>query len=63
MKVFGYERAESVDHAIEAASQAGAAYYAGGTNRLDLMKAGVRQPDRLVDITRLDELKSMRGES
>ncbi len=59
MKVFGYERAESVDHAIEAASQAGAAYYAGGTNLLDLMKAGVRQPDRLVDITRLDELKSI----
>lgn len=59
MKVFDYERAESVGHAIEAASKTGAAYYAGGTNLLDLMKAGVRQPDRLVDITRLDELKAI----
>src|SRR5262245_36918615 len=56
MKSFDYVRPESVSDAIAAASLPGAAYLAGGTNLLDLMKGGVSRPDRLVDITRLPGL-------
>ncbi|WP_018147455.1 FAD binding domain-containing protein [Henriciella marina] len=57
MKSFDYQRPETIEEAIKAANKPGASYYAGGTNLLDLMKAGVRTPDSLVDITRLDDLK------
>ena len=56
MKTFDYQRAESVETAVKAASEPGSVFYAGGTNLLDLMKAGVRQPDRLIDITRIEGL-------
>lgn len=56
MKTFDYVRAESVTEAVAAASQAGAAYLAAGTNLLDLMKAGVSRPERIVDVTRLPGL-------
>lgn len=59
MNIFDYERPETVADAIKAASKPGASYYAGGTNLLDLMKAGVRTPESLVDITRLDELQQI----
>ena len=52
MQPFAYSRASSVAEAIAAAAQ-GARYLAGGTNLLDLMKADVEAPARLVDITRL----------
>ena len=54
MKPFDYQRAETRDQAIAAASTDGAAFIAGGTNLLDLMKLEVVGPDRLVDINRLD---------
>ncbi len=53
MNRFEYVRPESIPAAVAAASQPGAAYLAGGTNLLDLMKGGVTRPNRLVDITRL----------
>ncbi|MBB2991538.1 xanthine dehydrogenase YagS FAD-binding subunit [Mycolicibacterium iranicum] len=52
MKTFDYHRATTVGDAIEHAS-AGARFYAGGTNLLDLMKSGVESPDALVDVGRL----------
>ena len=56
MKRFDYVRPTSVADAVAAATQPGAAYLAGGTNLLDLMKGGVAGPDRLVDIGRLPGL-------
>jgi xanthine dehydrogenase YagS FAD-binding subunit len=56
MKTFDYIRPANISDAIAAAAQPGAAYLAGGTNLLDLMKGGVTRPDRLVDVTRLPGL-------
>ena len=53
MRAFEYVRATSGAEAIDAAGQ-GAAFIAGGTNLLDLMKLEVMAPERLIDITRLD---------
>jgi xanthine dehydrogenase YagS FAD-binding subunit len=53
MRPFDYARAQTRPDATAAASQ-GAAFIAGGTNLLDLMKLEVMTPDRLVDINRLD---------
>jgi len=54
MKTFDHRHATSVDDAIEAVSAPGAAFLAGGTNLLDLMKGGVAAPTALVDLRRLD---------
>lgn len=54
MKPFDYARARSSAEAIDAAAAPGAAFIAGGTNLLDLMKIEVMAPDRLVDINRLE---------
>ena len=54
MKPFEYVRAESRADAVGEGAAEGAAFIAGGTNLLDLMKIEVMAPDRLVDITRLD---------
>ncbi len=56
MNRFDYVRPTSLAEAVAAAAMPGAAYLAGGTNLLDLMKGGVARPERLVDITRLPEL-------
>lgn len=57
MKEFSYSRAEGPADAIElgtATTQASPVrYLAGGTNLIDLMRVGVEQPDRLIDISRL----------
>jgi xanthine dehydrogenase YagS FAD-binding subunit len=49
----GYRRATSVADALRLAAQPGAAFVAGCTNLVDLMKGGVASPTLLVDITRL----------
>ncbi|WP_460451343.1 FAD binding domain-containing protein [Alsobacter sp. SYSU BS001988] len=59
MKTFDYVRPSSIGEAVAAASQPGAAYLAGGTNLLDLMKGDVSRPDRLVDVTRLPGLDAI----
>ncbi|MEU4669677.1 xanthine dehydrogenase family protein subunit M [Amycolatopsis sp. NPDC023774] len=53
MRAFEYVRTSEVDDALAASERAGAAYLAGGTTQVDLMKDGVLTPERLVDITRL----------
>jgi xanthine dehydrogenase YagS FAD-binding subunit len=56
MNNFDYIRPATVQAAVVAASEPGAAYLAAGTNLLDLMKGGVTRPRRLVDITHLPDL-------
>jgi xanthine dehydrogenase YagS FAD-binding subunit len=65
MNRFDYVRAGSVAEAIVAASAPGAAYLAGGTNLLDLMKGNVMRPSRLVDISRLglDEIERLEDDA
>jgi xanthine dehydrogenase YagS FAD-binding subunit len=54
MKPFAYTRATDADGAVRAAAgDAGTRFLAGGTNLVDLMREGVDQPERLVDINRL----------
>lgn len=52
MKPFAYLRVNEPSAAIQAATSQ-TKFIAGGTNLLDLMKEGIEQPDRLVDITRI----------
>lgn len=59
MNVFDYVRPSTVAEAVAAASAPDAAYLAGGTNLLDLMKAGASHPARLVDISRLPGLDAV----
>ena len=53
MRAFTYERPDSIAAAVQAASQPGAVFIAGGTNLLDLMKVDVERPRHLVDVSRL----------
>ena len=57
MNPFEYQRAEQAEAAVEAVSRSkDARFLAGGTNLIDLMKNGVEQPARLIDINRLSAL-------
>ena len=56
MNLFEYVRATSLADAIVAASEPDSIFLAAGTNLLDLMKVGVANPKRLVDISRLPDL-------
>jgi len=56
MNRFDYVRPNTITEAVSAAAEPGAAYLAGGTNLLDLMKGGVTHPTRLVDVSRLPGL-------
>lgn len=54
MKEFHYERAHDVEGAVALlGADPRARWLAGGTNLVDLMKAGVERPERLVDVTEL----------
>jgi xanthine dehydrogenase YagS FAD-binding subunit len=53
MNTFAYVRASDVESALREARRPGARFLGGGTNLLDLMKGGVEQPERLVDVSRL----------
>lgn len=63
MHSLAYERARDAAHAISLAQQPGSAFIGGGTNLLDLIKADVEHPLRLVDITRigLDQIAERAG--
>jgi xanthine dehydrogenase YagS FAD-binding subunit len=66
MNTFEYVRPATISDAVAAAAEPGAAYFAAGTNLLDLMKGGVSRPGRLVDITRLpglDRIEALPGGS
>jgi xanthine dehydrogenase YagS FAD-binding subunit len=56
---FDYVRPATIAEAVAAASEPGAAWLAGGTNLLDLMKGGIARPRRLVDISRLPGLDAI----
>ncbi|GAA5039534.1 xanthine dehydrogenase YagS FAD-binding subunit [Thermocatellispora tengchongensis] len=54
MREFAYRRTSRIDEALHlVARHEGARFLAGGTNLVDLMKAGVESPARLVDIRSL----------
>lgn len=53
MRQFDYKRADDTAGAIHAHADHSAAYLAGGTTLIDLVKLDVMQPDRLVDVNRL----------
>ncbi|MFD8686650.1 FAD binding domain-containing protein [Streptomyces sp. NPDC059651] len=54
MREFGYERALDVSGAVALlAAEPGARFLGGGTNLVDLMKAGVERPTLLVDVQEL----------
>ena len=54
MKPFGYQAPSGPAAAVAlVAGRPGAAFLAGGTNLVDLMKLGVAAPDLLVDVTGL----------
>ncbi|QRQ83699.1 FAD binding domain-containing protein [Cupriavidus oxalaticus] len=53
MQPFSYVRPDTIDEALRLGSQPGARYIGGGTNLIDLVKAGVEAPQRLVDVSRL----------
>ncbi|MDF2233751.1 FAD binding domain-containing protein [Albimonas sp. CAU 1670] len=59
MNRFDYLRPATVEEAVAAAAAPGAAYLAGGTNLLDLMKVGAASPSTLVDVTRLPGLDAI----
>ncbi|MDP4506778.1 xanthine dehydrogenase family protein subunit M [Nonomuraea sp. NBC_00507] len=52
MRSFEYARADSPPDAVRR-FRPGAMYLGGGTNLVDLMRLGVAEPDRLVDVSRL----------
>jgi xanthine dehydrogenase YagS FAD-binding subunit len=52
MKAFAFERASDAAAAVQAGAD-GATFLGGGTNLVDLMKLGVAEPTRLVDVSRL----------
>jgi len=56
MNNFSYVRAADVEAALRLAAVPGAAFIAGGTNLVDLIKGGVTQPRVLVDITQITAL-------
>ena len=58
MRPFAYERATSAEDALERHND-GAVYLGGGTNLVDLMRLGVEEPSRLVDVAHLpyDEIE------
>lgn len=62
MRAFDYARPDDLPAALREASMAESRFLAGGTTLLDLMKCGVEQPARLVDIDRLPGLAAVSAE-
>ncbi len=52
MRLFAFQRAGGTEDAVAAGQ--GAAFLAGGTNLVDLMKLEVLNPERVVDVSRLN---------
>ena len=59
MNAFEFLPARTIEEAVAAGAMPGAAYLAGGTNLVDLMKAGVARPARLVHIGRVPDLNAI----
>src|SRR5262245_435475 len=58
MRNFAYARAANAEEAVAAAA-AGAAIIAGGTELLNWLRLGIADPDKVVDISRLDPLRDI----
>jgi len=56
MIAFDFVTPRTLAEAVAAGAQEGAAFLAGGTNLVDMMKAGVSRPARLVHLGRLEGL-------
>ncbi len=56
MNRFDFVKPTTIAEAVAAGAEPGSAYLAGGTNLIDLMKGGVSQPGKLIDIHRLPGL-------
>src|ERR1700716_9034 len=54
MRLFQYQRASSLDDAVKAGAGNEAAFLAGGTSLVDLMKLEVLNPAQVVDLSRLE---------
>ena len=62
MNSFEFSRATDVADAVhQMAADPDAAFVAGGTNLIDLIKEGVTKPSKLIDITRLPLKSTMRN--
>jgi xanthine dehydrogenase YagS FAD-binding subunit len=59
MHMFAYARARDAATAV-AAGRERAAFLAGGTELVNWMRLGIAAPDRVIDITRVDELRFIR---
>ena len=67
MTPFAYARAETLTTAVasgaghrsDALSSRGTDFFAGGTDMIQLMREGLRAPDRIVDVTGLEGLDSI----
>lgn len=53
MRPFAYTSAAGIAEAVRLAAAGPVTFLAGGTNLVDLMRAGVEQPEHVVDISRL----------
>jgi xanthine dehydrogenase YagS FAD-binding subunit len=53
MRPLSYSRVDSVDEAVALGREPGAAFLAGGTTEVDLIRAGMAHPDHLIDINDL----------
>jgi xanthine dehydrogenase YagS FAD-binding subunit len=63
VRPFAYRRAQDEQAAVEAAAQAGATFIAGGTELMQLWKAGIATPELVIDIgrLRLDQICARHG--
>lgn len=62
MRSFAYATAARTEDAV-AAARAGATVLAGGTELLNWMRLGIAEPDRVIDISRLQGLEPIRLEA
>jgi len=56
MRPLGYARAASVDEALTALREPGTTILAGGTELLNWLRLGVVETDRVIDVSRLEQL-------
>ncbi len=59
MREFDYIRAQDIPTAVREGGRPDTQFLAGGTTLLDLMKCGVEQPARIVDLTRVTGLNAI----
>ena len=53
MRPLSYSRVDNVEDAVALGREPGTAFLAGGTTEVDLIRAGMADPDHLIDINDL----------